>query len=179
MIDWVPQLTFQNLGWGTWLEYELSKECANVVEVVEQEEDGEADGEAEDDREGNQDLPQMLWPTALLRLSWALWKETFLGPIWKKMFGPCTKQSITLLMYFQTLHWDPELPQCEDHISLSSRLIWWIVLPKLKGKIQRRHSKNQRYFHLNESKQVLLNLLWGTSRYFEVLWSTLRQDGRG
>ena len=42
------------------LGYELSKESGDVVEVVEQEEDGEADGEAEDDAEGNQDLPQML-----------------------------------------------------------------------------------------------------------------------
>ena len=32
----------------------------DVVEVVEQEEDGEADGEAEDDGERDQDFPQML-----------------------------------------------------------------------------------------------------------------------
>ena len=42
------------------LGYELSKESADVVEVVEQEEDGEADGEAEDDGERDQDFPQML-----------------------------------------------------------------------------------------------------------------------
>ena len=42
------------------LGYELSKESADVVEVVEQEEDGEADGEAEDDGECDQDFPQML-----------------------------------------------------------------------------------------------------------------------
>ena len=42
------------------LGYELSKESGDVVEVVEQEEDGEADGEAEDDGECDQDFPQML-----------------------------------------------------------------------------------------------------------------------
>ena len=42
------------------LGYELSKESADVVEVVEQEEDDEADGEAEDDGESNEELPKMI-----------------------------------------------------------------------------------------------------------------------
>ena len=44
----------------TRLGHELSKEGGNVVEVVDDKEDGEADGETEDDGESNQELPKMI-----------------------------------------------------------------------------------------------------------------------
>ena len=44
----------------TRLGHELSKEGGNVVEVVDDKEDGEADGEAEDDGESNEELPKMI-----------------------------------------------------------------------------------------------------------------------
>ena len=44
----------------TRLGHELSKEGGNVVEVVDDKEDGEADGETEDDGESNEELPKMI-----------------------------------------------------------------------------------------------------------------------
>ena len=44
----------------TRLGHELSKEGGNVVEVVDDKEDGEADGETEDDGESNEELSKMI-----------------------------------------------------------------------------------------------------------------------
>ena len=44
----------------TRLGHELSKEGGNVVEVVDDKEDGEADGETEDNGESNEELPKMI-----------------------------------------------------------------------------------------------------------------------
>ena len=56
----------------TRLGHELSKEGGNVVEVVDDKEDGEADGETEDDGESKEELPKMIWPPALLGFTWIL-----------------------------------------------------------------------------------------------------------